>query len=126
MNYWFPYKNIRNYQERMMELVQNSLTEKKHCVVRAPTGVGKTISVLSVVLKFAKENGLSVIYLTNKMSGQIQPLKEFQQIQMKFDKNNELFGGRIISKKDLCLFKEIKDLDRDSFYNICEKNKEKE
>jgi len=105
MNYWFPYKDVRKYQEQIMDLIQKSLVEKKHCLIRAPTGLGKTISALSVVLKFAKENGLKVIYLTNRTTGQTQPLKEFQEIQKKFSKENKLLGGRIISKKDLCLLK---------------------
>jgi len=125
MNYWFPYNDIRKYQEQMMDLVEKSLVERKHCLLRAPTGLEKTISVLSVVLKFAKENGLKVIYLTNKTTGQIQPLKEFQEIQNKFSKDDKLFGGRIISKKDLCLFQEIKELDTESFYTICERSKDK-
>ena len=125
MNYWFPYKDVRKYQEQMMDLVQKSLVEKKHCLIRAPTGLGKTISALSVVLKFAKENGLKVIYLTNKTTAQIQPLKEFQEIQKKFSKDDKLLGGRIISKKDLCLLKEVKELEGETFYTICERNKDK-
>ncbi len=126
MDYWFPYKDVRKYQIQMMDLIQKSLAERKHCIMRAPAGIGKTISVLSVVLKFAKENGLKIIYLTNKTTGQTQPLKEFQEIQEKFSKDNKLFGGRIISKKDLCLFQEIKELDSESFYTICKKSKDKE
>lgn len=126
MDYWFPYNDVRKYQTQMMDLIQKSLTERKHCIMRAPTGIGKTISVLSVVLKFAKENGLKVIYLTNKTTGQTQPLKEFQEIQEKFSKHDQLFGGRIISKKDLCLFKEIKELDSESFYTICKNSRDKE
>ncbi len=125
MNYWFPYKDVRKYQEQMMDLIQKSLVEKKHCLIRAPTGLGKTISALSVVLKFAKENNLKVIYLTNRTTGQTQPLKEFQEIQKKFSKDNKLFGGRIISKRDLCLLKEVKELESETFYTICERNKDK-
>ena len=126
MDYWFPYKDVRKYQKQMMDLIHESLTKRKHCVMRAPTGIGKTISVLAVVMKFAKENGLKVIYLTNKTTGQTQPLKEFQEIQGKFSNDDQLFGGRIISKKDLCLFQEIKELDSESFYTICKRNKDKE
>ncbi|MBD3155321.1 MAG: DEAD/DEAH box helicase, partial [Candidatus Aenigmarchaeota archaeon] len=126
MDYWFPYKNPRKYQERMMDLIYDSLLQRKHCIMRAPTGIGKTISVLSSALKFAKERGLKILYLTNKTSGQIQPLKEFNEIKKKFDNNNSLMGGRIISKKDLCKFKKLKDLDTESFYNICKRSKKKE
>ena len=125
MNYWFPYKDVRKYQEQMMDLIQKSLVEKKHCLIRAPTGLGKTISALSVVLKFAKENNLKVIYLTNKTTAQTQPLKEFQEIQKKFSKDDKLLGGRIISKKDLCLLREVKELEGETFYTICERNKDK-
>jgi Rad3-related DNA helicase len=126
MDYWFPYKDPRKYQKRMMDLIYGSLLERKHCIMRAPTGIGKTISVLSSALKFAKERGLKILYLTNKSSGQKQPLKEFHEIKKKFDKDNKMMGGRIISKKDLCKFKKIKELDSESFYNICKRSKEKE
>jgi DNA excision repair protein ERCC-2 len=126
MNYWFPYSEKRKYQKQIMDLTYKSLRERKNCIIRAPTGIGKTISILSVALKFAKENQLKVIYLTNKLSGQIQPLKEFVEIKRKFDGDNNLFAGRIISKKDLCLFKDIKDLDAESFYTICKNSKDKE
>ncbi len=125
MDYWFPYKEQRKYQKRMMDLVYDSLLQKKHCVIRAPTGIGKTVSVLASTLKFAKERGLKVLYLTNKLSAQIQPLKEFKEIQQKVD-DYQLYGGRIISKRDLCIFKAIKDLDTESFYNVCKRTRDEE
>lgn len=126
MKYWFPHEQIREYQEEIAETVFSSLVNRKHLIFTAPTGIGKTVSVEAAALKFAVENKLKIFYFTNRTSNQILPLKEFKLIKEKFFKEEPIYAGRIVTKKDLCRRKEIDSRDLHSFYRLCQEKKEKE
>ena len=61
---YFPYSNIRDIQTDMISDVYNAVKGKKHIIMHAPTGIGKTIAVLAPVLSYAMKNNLTIFSLT--------------------------------------------------------------
>lgn len=65
----FPFPSYRSGQKEMMELVYEAAEEQKKIYVEAPTGIGKTISVLYPLLKrFGEKKQDKIFYLTSKNS----------------------------------------------------------
>ena len=65
----FPFESYRKGQKEMMDFVRQSSKEKRIVFVEAPTGIGKTMSVLFPLVKKFKIDTLNKIYyLTNKNS----------------------------------------------------------
>lgn len=65
----FPFKECRKGQQEMMDFVAKASEEKKQVFIEAPTGIGKTISVLYPLVKRFGENKVDrLFYLTNKNS----------------------------------------------------------
>jgi DNA excision repair protein ERCC-2 len=123
MDFWFPYDEKRQYQNDIILKTLECLKSKKSLIFSAPTGIGKTISVLAPALQFAYKNNLKVLFLTNRINQQVLPLKEFKKIKDKFC-TEPLYAGRIISKKDLCPRDEAKLKDLEGFYSFCTKLKQ--
>lgn len=68
-NLTFPFSTYRKGQKELMDFVKQSSIEKREVYVEAPTGIGKTISVLFPLMKRFKINYLNrIYYLTNKNS----------------------------------------------------------
>lgn len=80
----FPYEP-RKYQLDIINDVEEALRTRGHLILEAPTGIGKTISVLVPSIEFALEKGLKVFYLTRTNSQQEQVVKESKQLRKKIE-----------------------------------------
>ena len=80
----FPYEP-RKYQLDIINDVEEALRTRGHLILEAPTGIGKTISVLVPSIEFALEKGLKVFYLTRTNSQQEQVVKESKQLRKKLN-----------------------------------------
>jgi len=76
----FPYPP-RPFQRQLMESVQHCLRHGKHLVMQAATGSGKTIGVLYPAVRYAKQNGMRILYVTRTNSQQRQAIRELQAMQ---------------------------------------------
>lgn len=72
----FPYIP-RQGQIRIMRCVFEAVTNGKHAVIEAPTGTGKTVSVLSALLSASDRK---ILYLTRTNSQQKQVMSELRRI----------------------------------------------
>jgi DNA excision repair protein ERCC-2 len=66
----FPFPQMRKHQDRMIEAIENALEERRHLLVSAPTGIGKTVAALYATLSFAAKQHLSILFLTSKTTQQ--------------------------------------------------------
>ena len=65
----FPFSSYRIGQKELIDFVRQASIEKREVYIEAPTGIGKTISVLFPLIKRFKINYLNrIYYLTNKNS----------------------------------------------------------
>ncbi|MEW5936929.1 MAG: helicase C-terminal domain-containing protein [Candidatus Thermoplasmatota archaeon] len=64
----FPYQQIRGGQREFMKDVRSAMESGKVLLAHAPTGIGKTVATLSVLLERTTEERRAVFFLTSKQS----------------------------------------------------------
>ena len=65
----FPFSHFREGQKDAIDFVEKAAEEKKEVFIEAPTGIGKTISVLyPLVKRFYSKKADKIFYLTSKNS----------------------------------------------------------
>ena len=67
-NFRFPFENPRPGQVEIVQTIERGMHEGLRLLMQAPTGMGKTVGVLSPVLKDAMSRGQKAIYVTPKNS----------------------------------------------------------
>ncbi|MAE42428.1 hypothetical protein CMO93_01540 [Candidatus Woesearchaeota archaeon] len=119
----FPHDKIRNVQDVMVADVYDAIRNKQNIIVHAPTGIGKTVSVLAPALSFALKNNLNVFFLTSRQTQHKIAVETLKQIKKKF--GNEFGVVDLIGKKWMCL-QEIEALGAGDFIEYCKKIKDKD
>lgn len=64
----FPFDHPRPQQDKLMEVVSNSINNGRNLMLQAPTGLGKTAGVLLPALKQSLAKGAPVVFITPKNS----------------------------------------------------------
>lgn len=101
----FPYPSLRKGQKEFMNEVLASIRSKEPLYTQAPTGIGKTISVLFPAVKSIPRNFADYIfYLTAKTSTQNVAQSALDDLR---EAGMVLKSIRITSKEKICLCKEI-------------------
>ncbi|HIG30315.1 MAG TPA: ATP-dependent DNA helicase [Verrucomicrobiales bacterium] len=78
----FPFRRYREGQRRMMTEVFKAIRDRSRLFCEAPTGIGKTISVIFPSLKALAENHLhKIFYLTAKTSTRFAAESAIQELQ---------------------------------------------
>jgi DNA excision repair protein ERCC-2 len=62
----FPYSTIRDGQSELVSDIQKAVERGHTLIAHAPTGLGKTASVLTVALQYALQHKKRVFFLTNR------------------------------------------------------------
>ncbi|ASJ03328.1 DNA repair helicase [Thermococcus profundus] len=108
---YFPYKSPRPHQAEFIELVQEAVTSGENVIIEAPTGFGKTISVLAGVLPYAKEMGYKVLYLARTHRQMDRVVEELKEIR----KKTPVSGVEMRSRKELCLHNYLREYTSDAY-----------
>ncbi len=114
---YFPYSKIRDVQSNMISDVYNVIKGKKHIIMHAPTGIGKTISVLAPALSFAIKNNLTIFFLTSRQTQHKVVVDTLQHIKQKFNITFEC--ADIIGKRGMCLQNGVDSMPNASFHEYC-------
>lgn len=118
----FPYREFRRYQRNLIDFIHTTLTNDNIGIVYAPTGIGKTISILVAHLLDPKDK---IIILTRTKSQSMIYAKEIRRIKKKI--GNDITYVFLRSKHELCslthLSEKIRNLPYSVFLKICEKMK---
>jgi DNA excision repair protein ERCC-2 len=114
---FFTYPSWRKFQKEIAEVVYNALKEKQHIVLEAPTGLGKTASVLAGVLPIAINNELKIIYACRTHQQVIGILNEISKIKQKTKES--IFPIGLWGRKELCLYENINNLSENVFRHTC-------
>jgi len=117
----FPYEEFRPYQRNLIEYMYNSFTSDKIAVVYAPTGLGKTVSILTAYLLEPRDK---LLILTRTRNQSSIYARELSRIKSKIGRVDYVF---IRSKQELCAIasksEKIRSLPYTVFIRICEKLK---
>ena len=97
----FPFPTMRKGQKEMIDFVSNTIDLSSSSFIEAPTGIGKTISVLYPSCKHLKINEVSsIFYLTNKNAIKriaVETVKLFQE------HGSKIKSIQFTSKDNICL-----------------------
>lgn len=114
---YFPYSKVRNIQSDMVSDVHHTINNKKHIIMHAPTGIGKTIAVLAPALSLAIKNNLTIFFLTSRQTQHKIVIDTLKQIKQKF--NIDFECADIIGKKWMCLQNGVEAMGNSSFHEYC-------
>lgn len=115
--YFFPFDKIRKEQDRLLEQVSKVLDEKKHLIVNAPTGMGKTVSALGPALKTALEKNLTIFFLTPMHTQHKIAVDTLNAIKKKYEL--KFTAVDFIGKKWMCPVPGIEKMYGSQFYDFC-------
>ena len=120
---FFPHDIIRGGQKEFMEDLQKAFSEKKILIANAPTGLGKTASVLSVALQEALKNKKKIFFLTNRHTQHKIAVDTLKKIKGKTGQN--IFCADLIGKRWMCS-QEIAGVFGNDFNEFCKAIVEKD
>lgn len=108
---YFPYDELRPHQEEFIALVDSAVRRGENAIIEAPTGFGKTVSVLAGVLPYAKSMGYKVLYLARTHKQMDRVIEELKAINGK----SPVSGVEMRSRKELCLHKYLLEFTTDAY-----------
>jgi len=121
---YFSHKKPRPHQKEMVDDVYKCVSERKHLLVHAPTGIGKTAAVLSPAITYALEENKAVFFLTPKISQHKIAVEETKALA---ERNKLQFtGADIVGRKYTCVDPILDVADHHSFYEICARRRKNE
>ncbi len=117
MSVLFPHAQVRSVQKQMMDDVSEALEKRRHLVVHAPTGLGKTAATLSPALDLALKRDLVVFFLTSRHTQHKIVLDTLQAIRKKH--NADFIAASIIGKKWMCAQQNVATMRSNDFFPYC-------
>ncbi|HII89163.1 TPA: ATP-dependent DNA helicase [Candidatus Woesearchaeota archaeon] len=102
----FPYDKVRNEQSDMIACVLEAVQERKHTLIHAPTGLGKTAATLAPLLSKIlspdfKDKKLTIFFLTSRHTQHKLALDTLRLIKEKYNISFDVVD--LIGKKLMCL-----------------------
>src|SRR3989338_685923 len=120
----FPYASIREVQGDMIKEVVECIEKGEHAIIHAPTGIGKTVSVLSPALAIGLKKKLDIFFLTSRHTQHHLAISTLRDIKKKH--GIDIISCDIIGKKWMCGLEDVKTLYNNEFNEYCESLKEKD
>ncbi len=125
MEFLFRFNKLRPFQDKMLNDIYKSISNKKSIFVNAPTGIGKTDASISAALTYIinekKEHNvdLNLFFLTPKISQHAIAIESLNGISNKYDLNLNFID--FVGKQNLCTNTEVNNLESSAFYQLCNK-----
>ena len=113
----FPYEQPRKIQKALIAQIQSCVENKQNLIAHAPTGLGKTISVISPILPYILKHNLTLFFLTPKHSQHHIVVETIKEIKEKFKQDIQIVD--FIGKKHMCLQSGVELLPNGEFHEYC-------
>ncbi|XP_003691322.1 general transcription and DNA repair factor IIH helicase subunit XPD isoform X1 [Apis florea] len=111
---YFPYDYIYPEQYAYMLELKRGLDAKGHCLLEMPSGTGKTITLLSLIVAYMLENPLDVtklIYCSRTVPEIEKVIEELKKLMDYYEKETEnkpkIVGLVLSSRKNMCIHPEV-------------------
>ena len=118
----FPYEKIRPIQGDMINEIVDTISKGGKSLINAPTGIGKTISVLGPALKYAMKNDKVVLLLTSRHTQHVLAVNTLEDIRKKY--KLKFIAVDLIGKKWMCPIEGIENLYANEFLDYCKSQRE--
>lgn len=118
----FPHETVRPIQDELVLAVDENIKNKKHLIVHAPTGLGKTAASLGPAVAYAIENDLNVFFLTSRHTQHQIALDTVKAIEKRYDKTIPV--ANLIGKKWMCLHDGVSGMHSGEFLQYCRRLRE--
>ncbi|MBS3138691.1 DEAD/DEAH box helicase family protein [Candidatus Woesearchaeota archaeon] len=122
MSILFPHPEVRPVQQQLIQDIADALEKKQNLLAHAPTGLGKTASVLSVTIPYALEHGLTVFFLTNRHTQHKIAVETLALMKQKHDVDFTV--ADLIGKKWMCLQEGVEHMYQSDFAEFCKAMRE--
>ncbi|XP_066911999.1 general transcription and DNA repair factor IIH helicase subunit XPD-like [Clytia hemisphaerica] len=113
----FPYDYIYPEQYSYMFELKKSLDAKGHCLLEMPSGTGKTVSLLSLIVAYLREKPQhlsKLIYCSRTVPELEKVLEELKKLMEYYEKETgeplKMLGLALSSRKNLCIKPEVASL----------------
>jgi len=97
---FFPYDHIRGGQREFMQDIRTAVADRKVLLAQAPTGIGKTVATLSVMLEDALAGEKVIFFVTSKQSQHTIVIDTLRTIEQ--DSGRRIKAVDIISRQSMC------------------------
>lgn len=101
----FPFGEFRAYQRELSGAVYQCVKQKKRLLLRAPTGIGKTMGTIFPSIKALSEHEQKIFYFTAKTIGRRVAEKAFEKC---LANGWDAKVTTITAKEKICLMDEVK------------------
>lgn len=118
----FPHEKVRDVQDKLIKDVFEAIKNKNNMVIHAPTGIGKTVSVLAPALSYAIKNEKTIFFLTSRHTQHMIAIDTLKKIKKKFP--DKFTVADIIGRKWMCLQPAVHALHSSEFTVYCKKLRE--
>lgn len=117
MEHYFPYPEMRAYQDEIMELILKESAKGKNILFEAATGFGKTVCVLSALLPLADYMGKKIIYCCRTHKQMDRVIDELKAIS----ETHPVSGISLRGRREMCLHPTVKNhaMDTASALYLC-------
>lgn len=113
----FPYDNVREIQNVLINAIKHATTSGHHLIAHAPTGLGKTAASLAPAIEAAKATKKTVLFLTSMHTQHLIALETIDAINKKF--NTNIVCIDIIGKRHMCLQEGVHNMKTNDFSEYC-------
>ena len=101
----FPFGDFRAYQRELSGSVYHCIKNEKNLLLRAPTGIGKTMATIFPSLKALKNGEQKIFYFTAKTMGRTVAQKAFTICQ---ERGLKAKVTAITAKEKICFMEEVR------------------
>ncbi len=113
----FPHAEVREVQKELIEQVDQTIKNRSHLIVHAPTGLGKTASTLPMALSHAIKDNLTVFFLTSRHTQHKIAIDTLKAIKQKH--KLDFVTIDIIGKRHMCVAPGVQTLRTGDFVEYC-------
>jgi DNA excision repair protein ERCC-2 len=117
MELLFPYEQIRDGQSDFIKDILESIKAGKNLIAHAPTGLGKTSSILAACLPYIIKEGLTLFFVTPRHTQHRIAIETLRDIKKKHDVR--FSSVDFVGKKHLCCLGGVDALHSSEFAEYC-------
>ncbi len=118
----WPHECVRHTQDELVISIDEAIKNKRHMVIHAPTGLGKTAASLAPAVSYAIKNDLKVFFLTSRHTQHKIAIDTARLIEKKHSVKVPV--ANLIGKKWMCLQPGVSKMFSGEFSDYCRRLKE--